>query len=122
MHVTTVTATIRYSQGSGKGAWKSLEIGAEALVEPGDKSWQEVQARLYDRLTQQFKQLWARNGTAPHDAQEVPTKPQQPAKAQEPPPRQHWCAEHQTDYKRFEKGGKVWYSHKTTEGEWCREG
>ena len=30
----------------------------------------------------------------------------------------HWCPIHQTDLKRWEKNGKVWYSHKTDKG-WC---
>ena len=28
MKVTSVTATIKYSQDTGKGAWKAVEIGA----------------------------------------------------------------------------------------------
>lgn len=33
----------------------------------------------------------------------------------------HYCQEHQTEYKRFEKDGRVWYSHKTADGKWCKE-
>jgi hypothetical protein len=45
MKVTTVTATLRFSQDSGKGAWKSLELGAEAQVAPNEE-WAEAQAYL----------------------------------------------------------------------------
>ena len=40
MKVEKVSATIRYSQDTGKGAWKVIELGAEASVsdrEPGNK-------------------------------------------------------------------------------------
>jgi len=30
-----------------------------------------------------------------------------------------YCPIHQCQMKKWEKGGKVWYSHKTTEGTWC---
>lgn len=33
----------------------------------------------------------------------------------------HYCEEHQTEFKRFEKDGRVWYSHKAPDGKWCRE-
>jgi hypothetical protein len=31
-----------------------------------------------------------------------------------------WCALHDCELKRFEKDGKVWFSHKTDDGSWCR--
>ncbi len=31
-----------------------------------------------------------------------------------------WCALHDCELKRFEKDGKVWFSHKTADGNWCR--
>jgi hypothetical protein len=30
----------------------------------------------------------------------------------------HYCNEHGTDFKRFEKDGKTWYAHRTSEGKW----
>lgn len=31
-----------------------------------------------------------------------------------------WCAIHQCELKRFEKDGRVWFSHKAPDGNWCR--
>ena len=31
-----------------------------------------------------------------------------------------WCALHDCELKRFEKDGRVWYSHKAQDGSWCR--
>ena len=51
MKVTTVSANIKYSQDTGKGAWKAVELGAEATVDPKD-SWQLAQHQLYGELSQ----------------------------------------------------------------------
>jgi hypothetical protein len=32
--VTTISANLRFSKGIGHGAWKVIEIGAEASVDP----------------------------------------------------------------------------------------
>ena len=58
MKVDRITAQIRFSQDTGHGAWKSIEIGAEASVD-GKETWTEDQARLYQQLGQQLKVLWA---------------------------------------------------------------
>ena len=39
MKVDKVTATIKYSQDTGKGAWKAVELGAEATIDAND-AWQ----------------------------------------------------------------------------------
>ena len=31
-----------------------------------------------------------------------------------------WCPIHECELKRFEKDGKVWFSHKAADGTWCR--
>jgi len=49
MKVTTVTATIRYSQDTGHGAWKVIELGAEGSVDAREQ-WQAAQAFLYAEL------------------------------------------------------------------------
>ena len=64
MQVDKVTATVKYTQDTGKGAWKSVELGAEATVAPGD-AWRVAQANLYRDLGCQLKTLWAQNGTTP---------------------------------------------------------
>jgi len=46
-----------------------------------------------------------------------------PAAAPAPDPNApDWCAIHGVQMKRHEKGGQVWYSHKTPDGSWCRGG
>ncbi len=61
MIITTVSATIRYSQDTGKGAWKVIEIGAEGSVDARE-NWKSAQAFLYHELGQQMKVLWS-NGS-----------------------------------------------------------
>src|SRR5919106_769133 len=77
MKVTTVTATLRYSA-EAKGAWRSIEVGAEATLTNSDETWETAQAELYHRLGQQLKTLWA-NGNG---------------KAETPPAQENWCSEH----------------------------
>jgi hypothetical protein len=128
MKVDQVTATVRYSQDSGKGAWKSLEIGAEATIAPNE-DWHTAQERLYSELGQQIKALWA-NGNGSGTAQNGPEKPpstplragSQPATSQpESPEPDHFCRQHQTPFRRYEKDGRVWYSHKAGNNTWCKE-
>ena len=62
MKVEKVTANIRYSQDTGKGAWKVIELGAEGSVD-AEEQWQAAQALLYAELGKQLKALWV-NGTS----------------------------------------------------------
>ena len=57
MKVEKVSATIRYSQDTGKGAWKVVELGAEGSVDAREQ-WQAAQAFLYAELGKQMRQLW----------------------------------------------------------------
>jgi hypothetical protein len=119
MKVTTISATIKFSQDTGKGAWKAVEVGAEAAVD-ATETWQTAQARLYAELGQQLKSLWA-NGNGKHgqgateshvEAVPAPEPNETPA---------HVCQEHQTAFKQHSRGENVWWSHKTGDGKWCRE-
>ncbi len=92
-----------------------MEIGSEATVDQR-KRWDTAQASLYADLGQQLKALRA-NGKATATTSETPETPPPP----EPPlPPAHYCQEHQTEYRRFEKDGRVWYSHRAG-NQWCRE-
>jgi hypothetical protein len=82
--VDRVTATIRYSR-EENGAWKSLELGAEASIGLED-DWQISQALLYTQLAKQLKSLWAANGYKPSE-----NGSHGPEKAVETPAREHWC-------------------------------
>ena len=120
MKVTTVTATIKYSLDTGHG-WKAVELGAEATLDAKD-TWQTAQRQLYGELSQQLQKLWA-NGKAAHNGSESQGEAPQDAEPPEPPPETpaHYCQEHQAEVKRYERQGKVWYSHKTADGKWCKE-
>ena len=112
MKVTTISANLRFSKDIGHGAWKVIEIGAEDSLDPRE-DWQTAQTALYQQLGQQMTLLW-NNGSS------KPT--QEPSTSETPAPKHdHWCEEHQTEFKQFSKEGEVWYSHKAPEGKWCRE-
>ena len=90
------------------------------------ETWQAAQASLYIELSRELKTLWS-NGTGqqPQDGTEgesqavsEPELPQAQVPAQ---PLEHYCQEHQTAFKRYAREGRMWYSHKATDGEWCRE-
>ena len=88
MKVTTISAAIRYSKEIGNGAWKSLEIGAEATVEPRE-DWHDAEARLYAELSTELRTLWTgtNSNTAKNGEDTSGNGEQQP--------REHWCEEHQ---------------------------
>jgi hypothetical protein len=113
MKIDRVKATIRYSQDTSKGAWKSIEIGAEGSVDERER-WDAALAHLYADLGQQLKGLWA-NG------QKSAAEPPAVGDGKAEPPA-HFCQEHQAEYKRFEKDGRIWYSHKALDGKWCKDG
>ena len=126
MKVEKVSATIRYSQDTGKGAWKVIEIGAEGSVDARE-NWQSAQAFLYHELGQQMKVLWANgNGAALNGGGGAETAIEPPA---EPAPvsgletrSEHWCATHEMAFtQKNGKGGESWWSHKAEDGSWCRE-
>ncbi len=123
MIVTTISATIRYSQDTGHGAWKVIEIGAEGSVDARE-NWQSAQAFLYHELGQQMKVLWsnwngaALNGSGGTEAAIEPLPEPELATTT----REHWCAEHQQSFtQKNGKDGSSWWSHKAPDGSWCRE-
>ena len=62
MIVEKVSATIRYSQDTGKGTWKVVELGAEASI--GQRNdWKQTQSELYYQLGDQLRTLWS-NGSS----------------------------------------------------------
>ena len=110
MRVTKVSATLRYSS-EAKGAWRSIELGAEASLTSSTEDWEAAQADLYHHLGQQLRTLWS-NGNAKVDpSAEAPT-----------PERSHWCAEHHAEFKAKNGPHGEFYSHRIngTNG-WCNE-
>lgn len=75
MKVERVSATIKYSRDTGHGAWKAVEIGAEASVDDRE-GWSPALSHLYGDLGQQLKTLWA-NGRS-EKGQEATVSPNEP--------------------------------------------
>ena len=122
MEVSKISATIRYSQDTGKGAWKVIELGAEATVSDREH-WKQAQSELYYQIADQLRTLWFNgsnnsNGAALNGAESHV----EPPTASEPTqtPRPHWCQPHDLEWKRRTKNGTVWYSHRQGKG-WCNE-
>lgn len=91
MRVTMVKATLRYSAET-KGAWRSIELGAEAALTNSEEDWRAAQTDLYHRLTQQLKTLWNNGASKERQGQPEPAPPAQVEKL---------CGEeHQTDEKK----------------------
>ena len=112
MKVTTISASVRYSRAINTGEYKTIELCAEATLEPNE-TWTEAQAALYQDLGQQLRTLWTvKNGQATNGS----------AKAEGSITEQsdHYCQEHQTEFKRYEKDGRTWYAHKAG-SKWCRQ-
>lgn len=122
MKVDRVKATVRYSQDSGKGAWRALELGAEASLDPGE-TLEQGQAKLYEALRLQFKAFWnsGPNGHSEADPQLPLASSPVAEPEQDEEPEEHWCEEHQEKFWRREKEGRVWYSHAIGNGQYCHE-
>ena len=112
MIVERVSASIRYSKALSPGEHKTLELSAEASIDP-EENWTLAQQGLYTALTTQLRALW---GEA-HNPEPGQNGHQ---KATEGAIRPHWCPIHQTEFRRFEKHGQAWYSHRDGTG-WCKE-
>jgi hypothetical protein len=114
MRVTSVNVNIRYSKLMADGSHKTVELGIEGSLTSSDEDWREVQTNLYRQLGEQMRYVFSGNGSG--------KVAQEPPRADLPAPqREHWCAVRQTQYKRFSKDNKVWYSHKAPDGKWCKE-
>ena len=135
MQVNKVTATVKYTQETGKGAWESVELGAEATVGPGE-SWRVAQANLYRDLGHQLKTLWAQNGSAelqhtpeagsgqpPEDHQAVVPPSSPPASLDGGQQRAaHFCQVHGVPFTaRDGKYGEFWSHQIKGSLTWCNE-
>ena len=107
MKVTTVSASVRYSRAINTGEYKTIELSAEATLEP-QEDWIEAQASLYTDLGQQLRTLW----TAKANGNEQTANGTGQS--------EHYCQEHQAEFKQYEKEGRMWYAHKAGQ-KWCRE-
>jgi hypothetical protein len=125
MRVTTVTATLRYSA-EAQGAWRSIEVGAEATLTNSDEDWRAAQANLYQQLGQQLRALWNGKGQEGqqngHQSNVQASTSQGDANNDGTKPREHWCEEHQTAYKkRTGQYGEFWSHQIKGTRQWCNE-
>ncbi|MDP6452699.1 MAG: hypothetical protein QF898_05260 [SAR202 cluster bacterium] len=128
MKVVNVSASIRYSKPVGDGSFKTIEIAAEGTLTPNE-NWQDAQSDLYDQLAGQLRQIWTKKGqktTSKHatstlgigTGEKSLSNPETPETSKKIT---HSCAEHGVAFRRYEKNGHEWYSHKVDDGTWCRE-
>lgn len=122
MDVISIKAGIKYSKDTGNG-WKTVGVGAEANVDI-EEDWVLAQQGLYSMLTAQLRTLWNTDGHNGHQKAGEGTWGELeslPSPVEEKPgPRAHWCQLHETEFRKFEKEGRYWYSHKDGNG-WCKE-
>jgi hypothetical protein len=103
------------------GAFKTVEIGCEGSLTSLDEDWQSLQSDLYRQLGDQMRAVFSGNGSGKLQNGSETVIETVPVMPTSPPPREHYCHEHETSFKRFEKDGKAWYSHKGLDGKWHRE-
>lgn len=83
MKVQTIQATLRLSRETDHG-WATVELGAEAALEPGEV-WHEAQGQLYQDLKGQLARLFANNGRGQGPEKAV-APPEEAEPAQRSPP------------------------------------
>ena len=115
-----MSASVRFSGAVGPSRFKTVELSAEATVQ-GDEDWQDAQSELYQELGKQVKYLWLQGQKALEVAEKATEDIPGPDLTEPPPVPDHYCLEHQTEFKRYQRGADTWYSHKTDDGTWCRE-
>jgi hypothetical protein len=72
MKVTTISVSIRYSKSLAQGEHKTVEVGAEAVIDPEEEDWCLAQQNLYASLTTQLRTLWGKNGIVTQHAPDDP--------------------------------------------------
>jgi hypothetical protein len=116
MRVTEVTVAAKYSLDTGHG-WKAIEVGATATLTDSDETLESAQQELYNRLSHQLKVLWT-NGSGKTETQEQ-AQPETPA-----PPKEHWCSEHNQEWKPRSGPHGSFRSHQITGSKptkWCNQ-
>jgi hypothetical protein len=120
MRVTEVTVAAKYSLDTGHG-WKAIEVGATATLTNSDETLESAQQELYARLSHQLKSLWTNGRGKPALSKVEGVETQEQVRPETLASKNgHYCQEHQKEFRRYEKGGNVWYSHRQGEG-WHNE-
>lgn len=128
MRVNTISASIRYSKPVGDGSFKTVELSADGTITPNE-NWQDAQSNLYDNLAGQLRLMWMKKGqkttnieaTSTNGIDNTRTSLSGPNTTEISKKNDHFCSDHGREFRRYEKNGHEWYSHKTDEGTWCRQ-
>jgi hypothetical protein len=62
MDIQNISGHIRFSRPMADGAWKSVELGAEGTLSPGEE-WNEAQVALYHELGATMKYVFSGTGS-----------------------------------------------------------
>ena len=115
MNITKISASVRFSKAIQPGCYKTIELSAEADVAPRE-NWHEAQSQLYTDLGDQLRVLWFTRSD-----QAAPTEQRNEHEDTSGTAPEHFCSVHNVEFRRHEKNGNVWYSHKNGNS-WCNEG
>jgi hypothetical protein len=123
MKVQQISVNVRYSKALAQGEYKTVELGLEAALDE-EEDWGLAQQGLYAALTTQLRMLWSKNGHNSEHAQNGSEAAIEGSweeiKASPSPAKAHWCSVHNVEFRRFEKDGRWWYSHRDGDS-WCKE-
>lgn len=115
MKVQMVSVQVRYSKPQAGGAYKTMELGAEAALEP-QEALTEALGRLYGELRAEMGKLWQQNGHQPEG--EVPPRRAAPRQAREATsPARPVCPVH---HKAKEGRFGLYCPAKGVDGTWCK--
>ena len=117
MQITKINAELRYSKEVEKGVWRSMELGAEGTLAPGEDR-KEAHQLLYSELAAQLTQLWNIGDAKCAKPEALPAESATSGNGATDP---HWCQEHGEAYLRRSQGTRFWYSHKLPTGGFCKE-
>jgi len=107
-----VSWTVRYQSSAGLDCMLTIRGGTVAEVS-------EQAAAALAAIARAQAATAAAPGVAPAP-QPAPQPAPEPGPQPAPTAGPEWCPIHNQPMQRHQRGGEVWYSHKTAEGTWCR--
>jgi hypothetical protein len=123
--ITEVQALVKYST-EVKGSWVAIELGGTAMLTNSEETLESATAELYNRLAQQIKTLYREKKSEGGDSRKQETQGQHGEASVKPgnnpaTTKEHWCSEHNQEWKPKEGKYGTFYSHKAPDGKWCNE-
>jgi hypothetical protein len=109
--VPSIKATVRRSEKHpGRDSWLTMELSAERSVQHIDPAEDIISvADLAQELDVELRKvmMWDSNSLVSDDRNEIVEA--------------SVCPDHGENYKRYEKDGDIWWSHKLDSGSWCKK-